>query len=315
MTCETVAFFIFNRPDTTNRVFARIADARPKRLFVVADGARLDRPGELALCQQAREVVEHVNWPCDVQRNYSDRNMGCRDRLASGIKWVFDQVDEAIVLEDDCLPEPTFFRYAAELLERYRHDHRVMAISGDTFQMQPPATGASYYFSRYFHCWGWATWKRAWAHYDVALQAWPRVSGTDWLRERLDGDVDATTFWSQQFDAVHEGRVNTWDFQFVFACWMAGGMTILPRRNLVSNLGFRADATHTSDTTSSLARLATEPMMFPLLHPPLTRDHDADLWSQRHLFSLNTEKEQRASSKRRVLSFLTSLMPRKRKAA
>lgn len=284
MHCDTVAFFIFNRPDTTRLVFERIAAARPRRLLVVADAARAGRAGEDELCRQTRAVVERIDWPCDVERDYALENMGCRRRLASGLDWVFGQVDDAIILEDDCLPHPTFFRYCSDLLDRYRDDSRVMAISGDSFQPESRAATGSYYFSRYFHCWGWATWGRAWATYDVGMSDWPQLARTRWLATRLHDDRGAMQFWEKTFTDVHEGRVDTWDCQFLYACWKAGGLTILPSRNLVSNIGFRADATHTAASGSKWAALPVEAMQFPLVHRDVEQDRRADEWSQHYLF-------------------------------
>ena len=285
MKATAVAFFIFNRPDTTQRVFDRIADWRPRRLLVVADGARQDRPGEETLCQQTRAIVDRVDWPCEIEQCYSTVNLGCRDRTATGLNWVFERVEEAIILEDDCLPDPTFFRFASELLEKYRDDPQIMAISGDNFQPRSENHTGSYYFSRYFHCWGWATWRRAWSEYDMTMAEWPQLSTTDWLLSVLDGDAGATQYWAQQFTAVCGNHINTWDYQFVYSIWKAEGLTILPRSNLVSNLGFRPDATHTSDPSNPLAALPLEPMSFPLQHPEKMRDRLADEWTQQHLFS------------------------------
>jgi hypothetical protein len=155
-----IAFFIFNRPDTTARVFEAIRQAQPSKLLVVADGPRSTRPGEAEKCAATRAIIDQVDWECEVLTNYSDVNLGCRHRVSSGLDWVFEQVEEAIILEDDCLPHPTFFRFCEELLEWYRHDHRIVAISGDNFQNGHQSGEFSYYFSRYVHIWGWATWRR-----------------------------------------------------------------------------------------------------------------------------------------------------------
>jgi hypothetical protein len=156
-----VAFLIFNRPDTTAKVFEAIRQAKPPKLLVVADGPRPDRPDDIEKCKAARGVVEQVDWDCEVLRNYSDVNLGCKKRVSSGLDWVFNTVEEEIILEDDCLPHPTFFRFCEELLDYYRHDERIMVISGDNFQFGRNCTEYSYYFSRYNHCWGWSTWRRS----------------------------------------------------------------------------------------------------------------------------------------------------------
>lgn len=270
-----VALFIFNRPATTKLVFERIASARPPRLFVVADGPRMDRPLELERCAQARAIVERVDWPCEVVTNYSETNLGCQRRIASGLDWIFSMTERAIILEDDCLPDPTFFPYCAELLERYKDDERIVMISGDNFQPASRRSPYSYYYSKYPHVWGWATWRRVWQSYDVALSLWPTVRDLDFL-EDIVGSERAATAWRAIFDAVHAGQIDTWDYQLTFACWMQSGLSILPAANLVSNVGFTADATHTT-TAGPLSNMPTYPMQFPLRHPPyMLRDHVAD---------------------------------------
>jgi hypothetical protein len=176
-----VAFIIFNRPDTTARVFEAIRRAEPPQLLIVADGPRVDRPSDVERCAAARAVIERVDWDCEVLTNYAEANMGLADRVSSGLDWVFSLCDRAIVLEDDCLPDPSFFRFCDELLDRYRDDERVMAISGDNFQLGRRRTRYSYYLSRYNHCWGWATWRRGWQHYDHRMQLWPLVRDGGWL--------------------------------------------------------------------------------------------------------------------------------------
>jgi hypothetical protein len=311
-----VAFIVFNRPETTRRVFAQIAEAKPAKLLLVADGPRLDRPQESDRCAQVRSIVSRVDWQCEVRQNFSERNLGCKSRLATGLDWVFEQVDEAIIIEDDCLPEPTFFRYASELLERYREDPRIMSISGDNFFRGTYAPDASYYFSRYFHCWGWATWRRAWKLYDVNVSEWDRLECTNWLLERLGGDHAAAEYWSHIFRSMHAQQIDTWDYQFVFASWQNNGLTALPRSNLVTNIGFGADATHTRDVASELAVLPTEPLPFPLRHPTtVERDVYADDWTQRHLFSAAAPPATRKNTRRAVRPLMKRMLSWLRPAA
>lgn len=276
-----VAFLIFNRPDVTARVFAEIARARPAKLLVVADGARADRPGEREACERTRAVVGRVDWDCEVLTNFSEVNLGCRRRVASGITWVFEQVEEAIIVEDDCLPDPTFFRFCEELLARFREDERVMMLSGDNFQFGRRRTPYSYYFSRMVHVWGWASWRRAWRHYDVEMKLWRDLRDTPWLLDLL-GDEEAAAFWRDIFDKTAAGH-DTWDFQWVFACWAQHGLSALPERNLVTNIGFGAGATHTHAETRA-ANIPAEALEFPLRHPPhFAREREADLFTMREL--------------------------------
>lgn len=278
-----VALIIFNRPEVTRRVFSEIAKAKPQKLLVIADGPREDHPTDAERCAAARAVVEDVDWACELLLNFSEVNLGCKVRPATGISWVFEQVEQAIIFEDDCLPHPSFFPYCEELLERYRDDERVMTISGNNFQFGRQRTRYSYYFSRYTHTWGWATWRRAWRHFDGEIRLWPELRETSWLLDIL-GDRAAAEHWRRQFDAVaHMNSV--WDYQWAFACWAQNGLTAIPNRNLVSNIGWGEDATHTKAAEDRLARLPADEMLFPLEHPPyVVRHREADRFTEQ-LFS------------------------------
>ncbi|HYP54082.1 MAG TPA: hypothetical protein VEQ42_11110 [Pyrinomonadaceae bacterium] len=279
-----VAFLIFNRPETTERVFAEIARARPAKLLVVADGPRASRPEEAELCRAARSVVERIDWDCELLTNFAETNLGCKNRVSSGITWVFNQVEEAIVLEDDCLPHPSFFPFCEELLERYRTDERVMSVSGDNFQFGRARSPHSYYFSCYPHIWGWASWRRAWRHYDVGMSAWPALRDTDWPLAVV-GDKAAARYWREAFENVYAGRVDTWDYQWVFACWSRQGLAALPETNLVTNIGWGGEATHTGASVSPLGNIPAAEMGFPLRHPPhVSRHAEADRYTFERVF-------------------------------
>jgi len=279
-----VALLIFNRPDTTARVFEAIRQAKPPQLLVVADGPRPDRADDIEKCKAARAIVEGVDWDCEVLTNYSDLNLGCGKRPATGITWVFEQVEEAIIFEDDCLPHPTFFRFCEELLSYYRHDERIMVISGNNFQFGRSRTDYSYYFSRYNHIWGWASWRRAWKYFDYDLKLWPKIRKENWLTSILE-NRKVVKYWTKNFQRTYEGDPTVWDYRWTFACWIQNGLTILPNVNLVSNIGFGEDATHTIGSKSRVANLPVKEMNFPLKHPPfLLRHVEADDFTYRNLF-------------------------------
>ncbi|VVB53204.1 Uncharacterised protein [uncultured archaeon] len=279
-----VAFLIFNRPDTTKQVFAEIAKAKPQKLFVVADGPRADHPEDAKKCAAARAVIDQVDWDCEVLTNYSEVNLGCKRRVSSGLDWAFDNVEEAIILEDDCLPHPTFFKFCEELLEKYRDDERLAMISGDNFQFGRRRTEYSYYFSRYTHIWGWGTWRRAWENYDVDMKLWPEIRDGGWLVDWL-GDKQSADYWSTIFEKTYLKKIDTWDYQWTFSSWANNLLTILPNLNLVSNIGFNEDGTRTKDSKDKLANLKIEPMKFPLKHPSFViRDSIADNITQKASF-------------------------------
>lgn len=261
-----VAFIIFNRPDTTERVFAEIARAKPPKLLVVADGARLDCAGEMENVAAARAVLQRVNWDCEVLTNFSDVNLGCKKRVSSGIDWVFGHVEEAIILEDDCLPHPTFFRFCQELLQRYRHDQRVSQIDGVNLQFGHRVNSDSYYFSRNCHIWGWATWRDRWQGcYDVDMKQWPAIRDEGRLADWFCSAAEQK-HWNSIFEKLYCNEIDTWDHQWTFGCRLAGRLSVLPNVNLVSNIGFGSGATHTKGV-SVLANMPVKEMCFPLEHP------------------------------------------------
>jgi hypothetical protein len=272
-----VALFIHGRPDTTARVLDAVRKARPKQLLVTADGPREGIPGEAERCRETRALIETVDWDCQVETNYAERNLGLKDRVESGLDWVFSKVDEAIVLEDDCVPDPSFFPFCAELLERYRDDDRVMSIGGTNFQFNRPASDDSYYFSRHSLIWGWATWREAWACHDPEMTAWPELRDRGGLDEILSERL-AVAYWSHFLETTYHDR-DTWDRAWQLACWLRGGLHVVPNSNLVTNIGFREDAAHTRPATGGrlIGDLPTEPMGFPLRHPTeIRRQEDAD---------------------------------------
>jgi hypothetical protein len=273
-----VALIIFNRPDVTSRVAETVAKARPSRVFVVADGPRPDRPGEAEKCTATRAVIERIDWPCEVVKRYSEVNLGCGRGPASGIGWVFEQTDRAIILEDDCLPHPTFFRYCDDLLELYGDDDTIMQIAGSNFQHDHKRGDASYFFSCFKICWGWATWRRAWKHMDMSMKLWPELRDTSWLIN-LVGNAEAAQYWAVKFEDAWRagGAIDYWDYQWLFATWVQNGLCTMPNVNLISNIGFSEDATHTTWKESKWANLPLEEMQFPLQHPSrILPDKEAD---------------------------------------
>jgi len=265
---HAVVFMIFNRPDNTRQVFETIRAAAPSKLLVIADGPRANRPVEAEKCAAARAIIEEVDWECEVQTNYSETNLGCRLRIASGLTWAFELVDKAIILEDDCVPSASFFPYCAELLDYYESDERVMMISGDNHLLGRAGTSDSYYFSRYAHLWGWATWRRAWAKYDLNMTDWPEIRDRG-LFDQYVWKRSERFWWASVFQSAFEGNVDTWDFQWVYSIWANSGLCIAPARNLVRNIGVHSDATHTTRTTKETVytSLGAEELELPLTHP------------------------------------------------
>jgi hypothetical protein len=274
---SALLFLIFNRPETTRKVFEAIRLAKPKRLYLAADGARPNNKGEVEKVKQVRDIVYEVDWECRVRTLFREKNLGCKMAVSSAISWFFDQEEEGIILEDDCLPNQSFFLFCQELLDFYRGDSRIMAISGDNFQQGTLRNNYSYYFSRYNHVWGWASWRRAWLLFDRDLRTWPEVKTNRLLEYTAGGNQGFLKFWTEMFDRCYAGEIDTWGWPWMYSCWVQSGLTILPNVNLVSNIGFGESATHTKAFVENQAALETKEMIFPLKHPPwVARDVRAD---------------------------------------
>lgn len=262
-----VVLMMFNRPDQTRAVFDRVAAVRPKQLFVIADGPRADHPADAHECRASLSILDRVNWNCDLQTNVSETNLGCGRRISSGLDWVFDRVDRAVILEDDCVPDPSFFRFCAELLERYKDDARIRTISGHSVLSGRARTNWSYHFSTFHRTWGWATWRRSWRKLDMAMRLWPQVRDEGWLVDMVGGvGSKSAKFWGVRFEATYAGRIDSWAYPYLFSCWLDHSLAVIPDRNLVHNIGFGQQATHTRDHRNYMDHPA-ESMQFPLNHP------------------------------------------------
>jgi hypothetical protein len=261
----TIIFTIFNRPECTLRVLEEIRQARPRRLLVVSDGPRSDHMRDDEQCRETRRVIEQgIDWPCDVSRDYSEANLGCAKRISSGLNWAFSLVDEAIIIEDDCLPSNSFFEFCGELLHRYRNDTRIGQICGTPLIAPVLDRDTSYIFSRYGPIWGWATWGRAWKYYDLHLKGWPafRDRGLLW---GVAGSRTEEKKRVKLYDRLSGGDLFTWDYQWGFAKLSQSMLSCIPCVNLVENIGFGADATHTaSNSSKGEERYDVD---FPLKHP------------------------------------------------
>jgi hypothetical protein len=273
-----VLFLIFNRPDTTKRVFDQIREAQPCRLYIAADGPRKGVSGEDALCRETRNICAHIDWSCDVQTLFRDQNLGCRTAVNSAISWFFEQEEQGIILEDDCLPSPGFFSFCESMLEKYRDDERVMHIGGSNFQDSREAL-YSYYFSNVHHVWGWATWRRAWTQYDATMPEYDEFLSSGFLRQMFPKRYHQQ-LWKDCFAHVRSGRWNTWDYQWTYSIWKSNGLGITPQANLISNIGFSASGTHTTSSEASSLAERTTFQLGNLSHPIIMRaDQRADSYT------------------------------------
>lgn len=274
-----VVLLTFNRPDKTAEVFAQIARQRPQKLFVVSDGPREDHPSDVQHVRESRRIVEDIDWSCDVTQLFSPVNLGCRERILSGLNEVFDQVPCAIILEDDCLPHDDFFAFSAHLLERFTDEPRIFSIGGHIWEFPDEHVSDGYLLSKYFSSWGWATWSGKWKLVDADLSGWPERRGTPFLHEWSDSPMEIA-YWHKVLDMVHDKEpplAEAWDYAVQFSMWMHNMLAVRPRVNLVQNLGFDGEATHTpSDSPAVSGRLARG-FPWPIVHPEsLVRNRELD---------------------------------------
>lgn len=250
MTEAPVLLIVFNRPDTTKRVFEAIANAAPKTLYISADAPREANYDDVRNCALVKEIVSKVNWNCNVKYRLSETNQGCGPGPYNAISWGFENEDRLIIIEDDCIPSMPFFYYCNELLERYKNDSRIWIISGNQYNEEAVTTPHSYFFSRYGHSWGWATWKRCWMSMDMEMTKYPLIIKQDLYKAAFRTNKEAV-FFQKLVDNIYndkEMKSHIWDFQFGFTLTSNGGLSIVPIKNLVTNIGYMG--THSSSKNS-----------------------------------------------------------------
>ena len=278
-----VLFLVFNRPDTTTLVFEKIRQAKPPRLYVAGDGAREGRKGEKEKVAKVREIATRVDWPCKVKTFFRDQNVGCKKGVSTAITWFFEHEKQGIILEDDCVPHLDFFTFCEDLLGRYAEDARVSTITGNNFQHNKWRGNDSYYFSKYNHCWGWATWRRAWEYYQGNIPFWIEWKNSNaWLKhtpEKIE-----RRYWQNIFERVQANQVDSWAFPWTASVWYKDGLTATSNVNLVSNIGFGDDATHTKSKKNKISKLPTN-NLGKITHPKkVERNIEADVYTFNNVF-------------------------------
>jgi hypothetical protein len=271
-----VLLLVFDRPKTTAELFGIIRKIKPLKLYIAADGPRPKKQGEREKCEEVRRLVTQVDWECDVKTLFRDENLGCGKAVSSAISWFFQNEEEGIILEDDILPHPDFFPYCEELLEKYRHIDEVKFISGRNYLFGETTDDNSYYFSAFNHVWGWAGWRKTWEIYDFTLRNKTEEDFEKAIRFYFD-DINAIRFWKIIFKKMKQGRIDTWDYQLTISLWFNRALSIIPNTNLIQNIGFDGDATHTKKAKSCIVDYKGSPIL-PLQHPAgIAQNRKADI--------------------------------------
>lgn len=269
-----ILFIIFNRPDCTLRALNEIKKVQPKKLYISADGPRQRKSGEKEICELTRKIVfENITWACEVKSLIRDENVGCKLAVSSAINWFFENEEQGIILEDDCLPEHSFFNFCQILLKKFKDENSVMHIGGTNFLTDKIRIDASYYFSKMIHIWGWATWRRAWKLYDIEMN---HLDELEKDFKKITVSKKEKNYWIKIFRKVKKNQIDTWDYQWQYSIWVNNGIGITPAVNMISNIGFGPGATHTVNAGETVANMSTEAIN--TIHHPLTieRNSEAD---------------------------------------
>ena len=291
-----ILLLIYNRPDLTHRVFSRIKEMKPQKLYIAADGPN-ESKSERENCLATRAVVEKADWNCRVKTLFRDSNLGCRKAVSSAIDWFFSHVQQGIILEDDCLPLKSFFGFCETLLDHYKNDRRIMMISGNNFQNGQKRGDGTYYFTKYCHIWGWATWKHAWKQYDVHMRSYPIFKASKQI-ENIFSRKDEQEYWMSRFEQAFDGKIDTWDYQWVYAVFRNNGLAIMPNQNLVRNIGFDQRGTHTSHGKKHKDKMHTSEMR-QIKHPTfILPQRDAELYTLREIYKVKQSQKRKRFLKR-----------------
>ena len=254
-----VLIIAFNRPTCLERLITALRDVKPTKVYFACDGPRVGVEDEEELVAAVRRTIDLIDWPCRIEKKIGDVNLGCKAGVASAIDWLFDNEEEGIILEDDCIPGRDFFEFCEQMLARYRNVEQVFAITGNNFQNGWLPADSTYYYSKYMHVWGWATWRRAWHSYDGDLTFLPELlSDAEWVS--LHPNQKERTYWEKILQRVRRNEIDTWDYSWAASIWWSKGLVVTPQVNLVSNIGFGADATHTVSKDSAFANMSVGSM-------------------------------------------------------
>ena len=281
---EQILVIAFNRPDHLRTLLSRLREIRPTTLYVAIDGPRDHVPGEVNRVRECRDLLETIDWECELHTLIRETNLGCGTGVSTAITWFFEHVEQGVILEDDIIPTHSFFPFCETLLQRYCDDERVFAISGCNFVPPEGLTqpDAPYRFSQIPHIWGWASWRRSWKQHHLDIAGWQKDLPPVDLWQRSGRSVSGAVYWASTFELLARKKVDTWDGQLVLASMMAKQWTATSNVNLIENIGFGEDATHTVEDRKELQPLGD--MHFPITEVPVQLDSKADAWTRQHHF-------------------------------
>ena len=301
-----VLFLVFNRPNTTKQVFRKISQIKPSKLYIACDGPRTEHEMERKKIEKVRQIVNKIDWPCNLKTLFRDKNLGCKKGVSSAISWFFSYEKQGIILEDDCVPHLDFFYFCENLLIYYSKDKRISAITGNNFQNGRLVGNASYYFSKYTHCWGWATWRRSWKNYDGEIKFWPHWKTLKSWKKIIPNKVEQK-YWSDIFDHTKKKFNDSWAYPWIASVWYHNGFTVTPNVNLVSNIGFGKDASHTTIKNDYLSNLKKK-RLAAIIHPKLVKiDEEADDYVFEWIFggrNLRFTRRLASYNKRKIIFFI-----------
>jgi len=299
-----ILFLIYNRPETTLKVFEKIREVRPSRLYIAADG---HKPGEEKKCIEAREIVENIDWNCNVKKFYRNKNLGCKIAVSSAIDWFFENEEMGIILEDDCLPDISFFGFCENLLEKYKDDKKIMMICGTSYLPDNLQYNFSYYFSHYYSVWGWATWGRAWKLYDPTMKDFYTLKENGFFKNVFPTKQMAQ-FFEKVFSDTKEGKINTWDYQWAYSCLISRSLVITPIKNLISNIGYGSSRENVVTKSKTCGKSTSSINTANIHHPPYVHWNytlDKKLWENIE----KTRTHRNIYKIREIRKFLKKLVP------
>lgn len=256
-----ILFLGYNRPEETTKSFQCIRNYAPSKLYIALDGPRNSK--EKLKCEKVKEIVSKLDWDCEAKFLIRESNLGCKNSVNNAIDWFFEHEDMGIIYEDDILAESDFFEFVGQMLQHYKNDERVWLVTGNNL-LGKWGQSSSYFFSKIGAIWGWGTWRRAWLKHDKGMSAWPEIKRANAIFNILQEDLAEER--NLIFDKVYSGEIDTWDYQFTFTRLINSGLSIVPSVNLIKNIGFNSNATHTRQNPDNLFNEILN-LVFPVKHP------------------------------------------------